>query len=544
MSRFLRTYWKPIAAIIGLGIISGTAAVIILGQQRFYLPKWVPFLGRDLVTYTAQFSTAQSVTPGQGQIVTIAGVRIGDITGVQLRDGRADVEMKLERRYTPLLRQDASALLRPKTGLKDMTLELDPGSRSAPRARPGFTIPVSRTAPNVDVDEFLRALDGDTRGYLQLLLAAGADGLRGRSQDLGDGLRQFQPVSRDLRRATSGLADRRRAISGGVTSLGQVVGALDDQRGDVNRLVSASADVFGAFANQEASLRRSLNDLPPALRDTRRALDSTRTLAEDLRPASRDLRPLARELGPALRTLRPFVRRTEPVIRRQLLPFTRDTLPAVRDLRAAARDVNRATPDTVETLKIANDLLDILAYDPPGAENQGYLFYFGWVNHLGANIFANQDANGAVRRGQIIATCRSLDSLELAPVLEPILGPVVGLLNAPQAGNESCTTAQAAGRGVRLTDDPPEDESGSSSRSGEGSAAAGVSARRGDDAAADGSGARGGERADASSAPSRQETASADEAARQPTEAPAPTAVGGSGASARSGAGADGGDRP
>lgn len=456
MKRFLRQYWKPIAAIIGLGVISMAAAIIILGQQRFYLPKWVPFLGRDLVTYQAQFSTAQSVTPGQGQIVAVAGVRVGDITDVRLVDGRAIVQMKIERRYTPLLRQDATALLRPKTGLKDMTLELQPGSAAAPAARPGFTIPVTRTAPNVDVDEFLGALDGDTRGYLQLLLAAGSDGLRGRGEDLGAGLRQFDPVARDLRAATDGLAARRRNISGGITSLKQITGALAAQRGDVNELVSASADVFGAFANQQGNLRRSLQQLPPALQDTRRALDSTRTLAEDLGPASRELRPLARELRPAMRAVRPFVRETEPVVRKQLLPFTRETLPAIRDVRAAARDLSRATPDTVASLKRVNELVNILAYDPPGAE-QGYLFYFGWVNHLGANIFANQDANGPVRRGQLILSCTSVGNLNLAPALDPILGPVVGLTNVPQQGSSVCPTGAATGatRGVRIRDTPP-----------------------------------------------------------------------------------------
>ena len=105
----------------------------ILSNQRFYLPKWVPLLGTDFVDYKAEFSTAQSVTPGQGQTVHVAGVDVGEITKVDLVDGRAVVTMKIRRKYTPIYK-DATALLRPKTGLNDMIIELDAG-HAARRAR-------------------------------------------------------------------------------------------------------------------------------------------------------------------------------------------------------------------------------------------------------------------------------------------------------------------------------------------------------------------------------------------------------------------------
>ena len=69
----------------------------ILSNQRFYLPKWVPVVGSDFVDYKAEFSTAQAVTPGQGQTVNIAGVKVGEISKVELVDGRAVVQMKIKR---------------------------------------------------------------------------------------------------------------------------------------------------------------------------------------------------------------------------------------------------------------------------------------------------------------------------------------------------------------------------------------------------------------------------------------------------------------
>ena len=42
----------------------------------------------------------------------------------------------------------------------------------------GSTIPLARPQPNVQPDQILASLDGDTRSFLQLLLQAAGQGLR------------------------------------------------------------------------------------------------------------------------------------------------------------------------------------------------------------------------------------------------------------------------------------------------------------------------------------------------------------------------------
>ena len=105
--------------------------------------------------------------------------------------------MAIDRKFLPIYR-DATVLLRPKTGLKDMFLELDPGTRSAGEYREGGTIPVANTAPDVNLDQILSALDGDTRAYLRMLLVGGGQGLQGRGKDLGKLLGSLGPINRDL----------------------------------------------------------------------------------------------------------------------------------------------------------------------------------------------------------------------------------------------------------------------------------------------------------------------------------------------------------
>ena len=120
-------------------------------------------MGTDFYEVEAELSTAQAVVPGQGQTVNVAGVKVGEVGTVELEDGRAVVNMQIKDEYKPIYK-DATILLCPKTGLKDMFLALDPGTRggggAAPRAS-GFVS--GNTLPDVNPDEVLAALDADTR---------------------------------------------------------------------------------------------------------------------------------------------------------------------------------------------------------------------------------------------------------------------------------------------------------------------------------------------------------------------------------------------
>jgi phospholipid/cholesterol/gamma-HCH transport system substrate-binding protein len=426
----IRKHLRDFAFVIGLVVVALLVGSYVLSNQRFYLPKWVPVVGSDFVDYKAQFSTAQSVTPGQGQTVQVAGVDVGDITKVDLVGGRAVVTMKIRRKYTPLYR-NATALLRPKTGLNDMVIELDPGSRNAGEAPAGFTVPVAQTLPNVNFDEILSSLDTDTRSYLQILVGAAGEGVGGQGKRLSASLKRFEPTGRYLARLNGALAERERNIRRSVHNfrlLAQALGGKDD---DLAALVDSSNRVFSVFARQDARLRDALQELPGTLNTTNTTLAKVDTLGKELGPTLGALRPAARALGPSLRDTRPFLSQTTPVIRDQLRPFARDALPVVKVLRPATRDLSLVTPKLTTTLQVANYLLNELTYNPPGKE-EGYLFWAAWLNHDGASVFSTQDAHGPIRRGTILASCSTLGVLDQIGSVQPGLGTLAGLLHAPQ----------------------------------------------------------------------------------------------------------------
>ena len=435
MSTAVRKHWKDFAAIIVLALCGLAVAAYILGNQRFYLPRWVPIVGTDFVDYKATFSTAQSVTPGQGQTVQIAGVDVGDITKVDLVDGQAVVTMKIRRRYTPIYK-DATALLRPKTGLNDMVVQLDPGTRGAGRAPEGWALPISQTQPNVNADEVLAALDGDTRNYLQMLVGGAGQALKGNSRRLSATLKRFEPTGQALARLNGALATRQKYIRRSIHNFSLLAEALGNKDDQLAQLVDSSNRVFRSFARQDDNLRAALQELPSTLDVANTSLTKAGKLADQLGPTLGALRPGARALGPSLAATRPFLRETTPIIRDQLRPFSRDARPVVRQLRPTARDLSRLTPDLVSSFKVVNYLLNTLAYNPPGQE-EGYLFWASWANHAGLTIFNLQDAHGPLRRGLVLGSCSTLQTLRVIGTANERLGTLASLLNPP-AVEQAC----------------------------------------------------------------------------------------------------------
>ena len=429
MTRAIRKHWLDFVAIIGLILIAGAVSVYILGKQRLTLPAWVPFVGKDFFVIKAELATAQAVTPGQGQTVNIAGVQVGEISKVELVDGKAIITLKMRPKYGRVYK-NATVLMRPKTGLKDMVAELEPGTSDAGQLEEGDTIPVSNTLPDVNLDEILASLDTDTRDYLTILVGAGGEGLRGNGRDLARAIRRFEPSARYGRQVFGALEKRKQNIKRVIHNLSLLMdelGAKDDQLAE---FVENSNAVFATLARQDANLRATLTELPSTLDETQRGLAKAKTLADELGPTLQALRPGARALGPTLRDVRPFVRETTPIIHDEIRPFVRASRPTVTQLKPTLNDLSKATPDLTRTFKVVNYLLDELAYNPPGQE-EGFLFWVAWANHVGAQIFSTQDAHGPIRRGLFITTCQDVPVLGQVANANPLLGTLIELLAVP-----------------------------------------------------------------------------------------------------------------
>jgi phospholipid/cholesterol/gamma-HCH transport system substrate-binding protein len=434
--RQIRKQLPVFVAIIVLFVGAMGVAAYLLSHQRFYLPAWVPLIGTDFYEVKAELPTAQAVVPGQGQTVNVAGVKVGEVGEVNLENGRAVVTMQIKDEYKPIY-NDASILLRPKTGLKDMILQLDPGTEPAGEIEEGGRVGVANTLADVNSDEVLSILDADTRAYLEILLNAGgtalrddsSEGVQGAPADLRETFKRFEPTARDAEIFTKQLAKRRRSVSRSIHSFQQLVTELGRNDTELAAFVDSSNANFEAFAQEEQSLREALQLLPSTLSQTSTTLRDVNSLASELGPTLEGLRPFARELAPSLRRQQPFLRETTPIIRDQVRPFARDVQPTVRDLKAATKDLAPVAPRLTRSFKVLNQFFNTLAYDPPNGDS--YLFWSAWAAHSGALLANTQDAHGPLIRGIVLLTCGDYETLQFIVDGNPQLGLLTKLANFP-----------------------------------------------------------------------------------------------------------------
>ena len=122
-----------------------------------------------------------------------------------------------------------------------------------------------------------------------------------------------------------------------------------------------------SFADQEAAIRESLQELPSTLRGhARRRWTAATTFANVLGPAS-TADPRGRGAGPGAAPGAAAVREHDPgADPNQIRPFTRAVQTPVRHLDQAAKPLATTTKGLRGTFTELNQLFNALAYNPPG----------------------------------------------------------------------------------------------------------------------------------------------------------------------------------
>jgi phospholipid/cholesterol/gamma-HCH transport system substrate-binding protein len=417
MATAIRKNFRNFIAVVALVAIAAGVSYYILQEQRLR----IPILEEKPFELKAEFETAQAVVPGQGQTLRVAGVRVGDVSEVELEDGNAVVTFDVDREYLPIYK-DATVLLRPRTGLADMFFQLDPGTRAAGEYEESDVIPMSNTAPDVHLDEILAGLDSDTQMYLRALIVGAGQGLEGRDKDLGKMLAALGPVNRDLDELSTEVAKRDENLKRLVHNLSELTRAVGQQDQDIATFVDASNTTLEAIGAQDPDVRQATALLPEALRETRQALTVANDFGDQLGPAFNELRPFARQLPEVNEATRDLAESTTPVIRDQIRPLVRAARPVVPDLRNAANKLAGASPDLTRVGGRLNEFFNMAAFNPNGAEAPGapdrtesYLYWGAWAAHNAVSVFGSQDAHGPFWRVFLSMTCADAAELATSP---------------------------------------------------------------------------------------------------------------------------------
>jgi phospholipid/cholesterol/gamma-HCH transport system substrate-binding protein len=408
---------RDVVAVTVLAAIAIVVTAYIIQEQRLR----IPILEERPFELKAEFETAQAVVPGQGQNIRVAGVRVGDVQEVELVDGAGVVTFAIDREYLPIYR-DATILMRPFTGLKDMFFQLDPGTKKAGEYEEGDVIPMANTAPDVNFHDILSALDSETRAYLRLLLVGAGKGLEDRDRELARVLGKLGPINRNLAQMNRAVASRKQELARFTHNMNLLTTRVGQAEDELARLVSSGSQYLGRIAQEDPDIRRVLSLLPDTLTEGREALVSMRRLATVMGPAFEELRPFARNLEGLNESNQRFAETVTPIISDELRPFVREARARVPDIRKGATRFAATTPRLASAFGKLNRLANMAAYNPGGPEpsgdpgrNEGYLYWFSGLGHNTSHVFSSGDGNGFYRRVYLTMGCDQANAIVADP---------------------------------------------------------------------------------------------------------------------------------
>lgn len=393
-----------IVAMITLGTLVGG---YILANQRFS-PPWA-----DPYTAAAEFDEAPGISPGNGQEVRMAGVPVGDIVKADVtEDGKARLTFTVSDKGSKLY-ENATIVLRPKSPLNEMYLEIAPGGPPAKPLAEGSVLPTSQTQDPEQVDEVLQHLDEQSRTAIGALLAEADLGLANAGAALPPGLRAADATLDGLQPVVEQLRMRRENIRKLVTSLSDIatVAGKDDER--LAALVRDARTTLKVLEERGADLDASLASLPGVTDELRRSTAAVEVLADELDPALEGLRAGSKDLPRALNDLRGTVGRLDSTLdvagplAREAVPVVRDLRPLIAGLRPSLTEVLRLSP----RFDVATEQL--VAYLP---SLKDFVYNTNSITSL-------EDANGPILRGLFQTGPESLPvSLPSVPTVPPIGG--------------------------------------------------------------------------------------------------------------------------
>jgi virulence factor Mce-like protein len=239
---------------VGVGALAGIAVLVLLAisiNVSFGLPFNLNLFppGQDY-SVKAAFTDANGVN--RGADVVIAGHTVGQVTDVSGQGGRAVVTMRISSQYSPL-HQFSTARIRYSTLLAQKYIEITPVN-GGPQIAGGGSLRSDNTISPVDFDQFLSALDPETRARLQTLIQQAGGGVDGQHATINDLLSQLRGLSEESQAPLSTFAKHDPEIDRIVANLAVVSNRLAQSHQQLGDLVGSMDTVTGTLAKNDQAL--------------------------------------------------------------------------------------------------------------------------------------------------------------------------------------------------------------------------------------------------------------------------------------------------
>ncbi len=308
------------SALIAITCAVAVAAVVLLPGSR---PQGY--------RVDAIFDTAKDIVPGQ--LVKIAGARVGTVSAVTLEPGpSARIAMSIDHRFAPF-HGNATCQILPEGLISENYIQCNPGTAGStaltgsPSEPP--TVPLTHTTVPVSLQDVLNIFSVPTDERISVLINELGIAPAGRGGDINAVLERTDPALIQYQRTLSILDAQHQQIAAAVGQTNTILAALNQRSSAVRGFVDNAADVLRTTASRRVALGQAVNRLPALLTALTAALSPVQRLTDAGGPLLDELR----QSTPALTTLT-----------RVLPAFTRPAIPAVKALGSAAQTGRAALP--------------------------------------------------------------------------------------------------------------------------------------------------------------------------------------------------------
>ncbi|MEA2409458.1 MAG: phospholipid/cholesterol/gamma-HCH transport system substrate-binding protein [Thermoleophilaceae bacterium] len=401
----------------GGGSLLARVAAVAVVLAAVVIVALLLFTGGSEYTVKVQFENAGQLV--KGNQVQVGGRPIGTIKDISLTaDGQAQIEISIDE-LKPL-HEGTTAVIRSTSlsGIANRYVALSLGPQSAKKIDNGGYIRADRTTSPVDLDQLFNTLDPATRKGLQDIIQGSAAQYGGKVAEANQSLRYFNPALSTSSTLLRELVRDRVVFKHFVTDTANVVTDLADRRGDLTQLVGNANATAAAIGSENAALARTLDLLPPTMREANTTFVNLRATLDDLDVLVAASKPASRHLARFLRVLRPLVRDSRPTIRdlRQLV-HTPGAGNDLTDLLLKSPKLAALT-DTVfpRSVKALQKTQPVLEYARPYTPD-----FAGWLTKFGQSA-APYDANGHYARIQPLFNAFQFNNTPTGPVLTPNQG--------------------------------------------------------------------------------------------------------------------------
>ncbi|MBF6215721.1 MCE family protein [Nocardia puris] len=279
--------------IVGTGILIAALA-LVFNYER--IPGWP---GRAIIV--AEFADASGLNVGDA--VQVAGIDVGKVDSIVLRDDRVDIGLRVDTRGQHLGARTTAAI-KVETVLGRRLVELRPDGDGDI----GKRISMANTASGYDISESLNQLTDRLAGTDKKQLSEAFDAISTTLDNLPEDL---QSSLDGMSRLSSTIATRDGAVKSLLNEANSVTGILAERNENLTELLTDGGILFAAL-NDRANTIRSLLINVRAVGDELRGLaqENKSTLAPMLTEVERVLNLLNANytnLNAAISGLRPFV---------------------------------------------------------------------------------------------------------------------------------------------------------------------------------------------------------------------------------------------